>query len=313
MTISTSIRAGWKAAFTHTRLVAAVWLWGTALALSAAIPVWRWLGRALDDSPEAQQVLERFSIGFITGLTQYDRFSPLLMVNGEVLALLLLGILSNPIVAAGILEVLVSPDERPLLHRFMRGAGHFYGRFLRLLVVSGVAAAVLLIAVSIPMRPILSALGESSYERAWLAASIARLLLFGAAIGFVMVVTDIARAQIVLAETEVRGMMRAWARAVRFVLRRFFAVLGTYAALAALAAIAFGVYLLIVNAIPTLSWAGIWAVVIVQQAFTVTRAGLRVMRAGAAVELARGGMAILPAPAMADAVVSPAQPLEAAP
>jgi hypothetical protein len=291
MTTSTSIRGGWTAALTHKRLVVTVWLWGAALGLSAAIPVWRWLSRALDYSPYSDRVLERFSVGFLIELTQYDRFSPLLTVNGEVIALLLLGLLTNPLIAGGALEVVASRDDRPLLHRFMRGAGHFYGRFLRLLIVTGVASLLPLIAIALVMGPLVSALGESSYERLWITAWLARVLLFAAAVGFMMIVADIARAQVVLAETEVRGMIRAWWRALRFVFGHFGTVLGVYLALALLTAVAFVVYVLVANAIPAVSWAGIVLAFVVQQAFMIVRAALRVIRAGASVELARDGTA----------------------
>lgn len=309
MTISTSIRAGWTAALTYKRLVITLWLWGAALALSAAIPVWRWLSRALDYSPYADRVLERFSLGFMIELTQYDRFSPLLMVNGEVIALLLLGLLSNPLIAGGALEVVASRDDRPLLHRFMRGAGHFYGRFLRLLIVTGVAALVPLVAIALLMGPLLSALGESSYERWWITAGLARILLFAAAIGFMMIVADIARAQVVLADTEVRGMIRAWWRALRFVFGHFGTVLGVYLSLGLITAVAFVVYILVANAIPAVSWAGILLAFVVQQAFMIVRAALRVMRAGASVELARAGLpALVAMPAPVEPVVE--RPLE---
>jgi hypothetical protein len=286
MTIA-CVRAGWRAALANRKLILTLWGWSTLLALPVGAAVWRWLGAAFNHSPAADRLLERLQLGLAVELTQYDRFSPLPALSGAVLGLAVVALISNPLLAAGVLEAIVSGDDRPLLHRFFRGAGHFFGRFLRLLLISGVAAVLLVIVAGIITRPITSALSETSWERTSLTAGFARRLLAGFLIAFVMVVLDVARTQVVTADSEVRGMLRTWFRAARFVLRNFGVIAGTYTAFGLMFLAVVVVYAVVVNVIPTGTWAGIWLVILLQQLFVMTRAGLRVARAGGAVELCR--------------------------
>src|SRR5512134_27362 len=132
--LTTCLRSGWHAAFGHRALALTLWAWNGLLALAAALATWRWLDAAFAFAPESDKLLERFRLGIVIELLQYDRFSPLSAVNGAAIGLLILAAISNPLVSAGLMEVLVTSDERPMLHRFFRGAGHFFWRFARLLM-----------------------------------------------------------------------------------------------------------------------------------------------------------------------------------
>jgi hypothetical protein len=285
--MTTCVRSGWRAALGNRKLIATLWAWSALAALAGGAAAWRWLAEAFNHSPWADRLLERFQLGLAVELMQYDRFSPMLALNGAVLALVVVGLISNPLVSAGVLEVIVSRDERPLLHRFFRGAGHFFGRFLRLLIISGVAAAVLVVVAAIVTRPISRPLSESSWERTSIAFGFTRFVLYAALIAFVLAVLDIARARVAMADNEIRGMLRAWFGAARFVLRHLGAVAGIYAAFGVMFVVALAAYAAIANAVPTRAWGGILLVVVLQQMFVMARAGLRIARAGATVELCR--------------------------
>jgi hypothetical protein len=285
--ITTCVRAGYRTALANRRLILTLWGWSALLALPIGAAVWRWLGAAFNYSPGADRLLERFHVSLAVELVQYDRFSPMPVVSGAVVGLAIVALITNPLVAAGVLEAIVSRDERPLLHRFFRGAGHFFGRFFRLLLISGVAALLLVIVAGIITSPITRALSETSWERASIAARVTRFVLYGSLIGFVMVVLDVARTQVVTAGEEVRGMIRAWFVAARFVLRNFWAVAGTYLVFGSISVAALVVYAALANVVPTRSWPGIWLVIVLQQMFVMARAGMRIARAGGAVELCR--------------------------
>lgn len=281
--IATCLRAGWRAAFERPRLIVTVWFWNAVLAAAAGFGAWRWLSAAFNYSPEADKALERFPLALLLELLQYDRFSPLTLLNGAALGLLVAALLSNPLITGGVLEVLVSRDDRPLLHRFFRGGGHFYGRFLRLLMISGVALLVLVIAAGLALRPIVTALGESSWERTWLAAALLRLAILGGLAGLVMAVLDVARARVATAGTEIRGMLRAWIGAARSVLAHFVAAAGIYLTLGIVWVVLAVAGLWIVSIVPVTGWASILLLIVVQQAFMIARAALRVVRAAASV------------------------------
>lgn len=281
---ATCLGSGFRAAFAQRRLIATVWIWNLLLAIVVAAGTSRWLGSAFDFSPEADRTLQRFQFGLFLELQQYDRFSPFTFLNGTVLGLILLSAVSNPLLSAGVLEVLVSRDDRPVLHRFFRGAGHFFGRFLRLLAISGAALMVLAIVITAIGSAISRGFGSAGWERVWLTAGLVRLVLLVAMAALVMAVLDVARARVIVAPTEIRGMVRAWTGAARSVFGHFGALSGIYVALGAvwlaLAAIGLG----IVSVTPATNWVGIWLLIGVQQIFMVARATLRIARAGATLE-----------------------------
>lgn len=285
--IANSRRSGWRASFRRPRLVTALWLWNALLGLVVGWGMSRWLGLAFDLSPTADQALQRFQAGLLVELTQYDRFSPWTFATGALWALVVIAALVNALVAAGILEVLISGDERPLLHRFFRGAGHFFGRFLRLLIITGVALLLVWVAVAALTRPIMNALGESSWERTWITVGLFRFALLGALVALLMGILDIARTQVVISATEQRGMLRAWLRAARLTFRRLGTLASIYFVLGVCWLVLAGIGLAIVCALTPTNWAAISLLIVVQQTFMFARGGIRVARAGAVLELVR--------------------------
>lgn len=285
-----ALRWGSRAALGRPRLIAALWLWNALLGLVIGWGVSRWLGAAFDYSPEADRALRHFSFGLLAELVQYDRFSPPTFAGGAATGLIAIAAISNALVAAGILEVLTTEDTRPLLHRFLRGGGHFFGRFLRLLIVTGLALVLGWTIVGAITSPIVRAIGESSWERTWLLASILRLAVLGLVVALAMAILDVARTQVVISATEQRGMLRAWLRGARATFAHGWPLAGVYVVLgiAWLACAAIG--LAIVFAVTPTNWAAIGLLILVQQGFVFARGGLRVARAGAVLQVVRTAM-----------------------
>ncbi len=299
--IGRSIRAGWSAAVRERKLVAVVWFCNLALSLAAGWAVWRWFGAAFNTAPEADKLLDGFNLPVIIELFQYDRFSPFAAMSGAVTGLGIAALLLGPAMAGGIYEVLASHDGRPALHRFGRGAGHFYGRFLRLTAIALVAGVVLAGIVSAIFGAIVMRIDDAGFERAWVVARFGSLAITLLVFLIAIVALDFARVRVVVDDG--RAMLRTYARAFRFVLANAGALFVIYAAIV----VTFGVVSAIVTAIsdvmPGRPWAGIIVVVLLEQVAMIVRAGFRVARAGASLEFTSAAL-------QRDAVAVPAVALQ---
>ncbi|MCL4848285.1 MAG: hypothetical protein KJ066_17220 [Acidobacteria bacterium] len=165
-------------------------------------------------------------------------------------------------------------DDSPLMHRFGRGAGRFFVRNLRLLLLHLVAAGAIVVAVAAvgvgitwPWRHSVHAIP------ALLAVAVPGVLaLLGLA--FFSIVLDYARIRLVAGDG--RLMVSVWLGALRFVVRRFGGALGVWVSLTAvivLATLLFGAYR---QFVPAATWTQIVLLVVAQQAFMIVRSGLRI-------------------------------------
>jgi hypothetical protein len=272
--IATVTREGFAAARRNPRLAATLWLLNLALALAAGVPGWLALSSVIGPLPEADGLRERFSMGLLVDLVEMRPG----LIGGLALAaagVAFLGLLVGAAATGGALEVLTSRDDRPFAHRFGRGAGRFFVRFLRAglaaLVVAALGAAVTagpLFALSGRLRR------ESGSELAANGAFFAGLLVGGLAVLLCLLALDAARVRVV----------REDARRVLPLLRSGFGVvlghpakwLGTWGANAAVLLLALVVYLAFRNVVPASTAALVAALFLVQQAFVFVRAWLRV-------------------------------------
>lgn len=165
-------------------------------------------------------------------------------------------------------------DDSPLMHRFGRGAGRFFVRNLRLLllhlfaaggIVVGVAAAG--VGLTWPWRAAVQPIP------AFLVVAVPVVLaLLGLA--FFAIVLDYARIRLVAGDG--RLVVSVWLGAARFVVRRFGGALGvwvTFTAVILLATVLLGLYRALV---PSVTWVQLALLVFVQQLFMIVRSGLRI-------------------------------------
>jgi hypothetical protein len=231
------------------------------------------LARSLAYAPAGDALRDGFSVGLTAEMAR-DAASA---VSAEPIAFAsaaLLAILIGPFVAAGVVETLGSADTRSLAHRFGRGAGHFGGRFLR----AGIAAAALAMVgaalFAAPWLAIRHRLDEvtQAYTRGWLGlvgggfATLAVLLA--------LLALDYARLEI--ARRDGRRPMRLVWRSLLFVLAHPLRTLGLWLANALALGVALLLYLALSRLLPATSWITVAVMVAGQQAFSLTRAGLRV-------------------------------------
>src|SRR5512133_49432 len=162
--IRRALARGVKDATRRPGLVALLWAWNLALAAVVMLPFWAWIFRASSVSPVTDVMLDGLDVGVLTSMIVADPSASLTLFAAAV-SLALLALVSGAFLSGGILEVVTGEgDARPLAHRFFRGAGHFFGRFLRLLVLAGVTALPILALVSVVLSAATKPLSDSGSE-----------------------------------------------------------------------------------------------------------------------------------------------------
>jgi len=272
---------GAAAARANLRLVAALWLVNLALALAAGLPGWLTLSEVMGPLPRADALSESLRFGVVADLAE---LYPELLTHISRAAIAAFGLAWIVALAAtgGTLEVLTSRDARSFAHRFGRGAGRYFGRFLRLALISLVAAPLL---VGVTAGPLLAwsryLRRESGSE--WLAMSVWTLALAAAGLALLLtlLVQDAARVRLV--REDARRVFREWRSAVVLVLGHPAKWLGVWSWNALALAVAFALFLAVSSAVPPRPL--LVVLVLLQQAYVLVRCGLRVALVGAEVEL----------------------------
>jgi len=289
-------RHGLAIALRHKRLAVLLWLCGLAIAAAAGVPAWLALAAAIGPLPHADVLADGLSLGVLADLVEMRPG----LIQGLLLAALGalgLGVLAGAFATGGVLEVLSSGDERPLAHRFGRGAFRFFGRFLR----AGVLAVVFAVLLGGLLAAPFAALSRRAAEAAWEPARFANAGA-GAALAFLGVLVallalDATRMQVV--RDDARRVVPAFARGVRAVLRHPLQWLGTWAVNALLVGAALAVYVGLRERLPAA--APLALVVALQQAFVLTRCLFRTALLGSEMALVerhlpRAARAPVPAP-----------------
>jgi len=249
-------------------------LWGAHLMIAgvAAYPVLRHLDRMLAHAPAGDELLERLSLPLVADLLRAG--GDWVMVLGPLLALVaLLTLLWNVFAAGGALETLLSGDPSRIAHRFGRGAGRFFGRFLRMGLV---ALPTALLAAAILAGPVFGVRGslDDNAEGAkyWLGLAGAGIALF--VLLLVLLALDLARVRV--ARDDVRHGVRLFFATLRAVLRRPGRVLALWGLLALLFAGISALYLVLRQILPAAGGAPLFALFLAQQLVMIARAGMRV-------------------------------------
>jgi hypothetical protein len=300
----TSLIKGLWTALKTPKLVLLLWLWTLLLGLAAAMPARAWFSAALDRSPEAAGLLTRFSFGTFADLSKYHAIGPLTLLVAGITGIAIVALAGSAFVGGGMIEVIGSPaDARTFMHRFFRGGGHFFWRFVRLAVTAavlgGVAVAVTAAAAGAAVRPFT----DSEWEPAGMFWGLVTAGLAGLVGLWFVLALDYARIR--TARDGSRGMVRVYLGSLGFVARR---LVGTY--VIALACLAVTGALLVAyvahEAAWTMSsWAAIGVLIATQQVIVLARAGVRVTQVAAEWHYYAAAVPVIPA-------VTPAAPVVAA-
>lgn len=280
-----SIANGLRAAAKQPKLVALVWGWYFLLSLVPALPGLAWLRTSLDFTPAAAEALTRFDFGLLGDLLNYDRTNVFSLLLTTMIAALIVALVASAFVMGGILEVLGGSggrdgDRRTFMHRFARGGGRFFWRFVRLTLTAGACGVLATGLVAGLVGAIITPMGESEWEPGrFLAGLVLAMAVAGTAALFLLAL-DYARIRV--ARDAGRKMLRAYFGGLGFVLRH---LVGAYGIALAIIAVLAGVMLMYIayeTNSPVASTSALLAMLFVFQQLTVAaRVYLRVAMIGA--------------------------------
>jgi hypothetical protein len=218
-------------------------------------------------------------------MTSYDQNSmwgTLVSVNG---LLLLLALLASPLIAGGTLEILTGRGSGPTVARFASGAGRYFWRFLRLMILGGVTMLISLGLLSAALGAIVSRFSDAGWEATSIIGGMAQAVILAIAAGCFTVVLDYARIRMVLEPTN--RSVKSFFSSLRFVIfsapgaLAIAACFGTLAAVAWLACFVLNQLLLINTGLLIL------VSMILMQGLLMTRCALRVGMLAAAAHYAQ--------------------------
>ncbi len=313
--MTASIRDGLRAAARHQKLTWLLWAWYGLLALVPAFPVWRWWNQVLGSSPEGAAVLKRFDLGVFLDLTRTEGVGGLGLMFAAVAAAGAIALVSSAFAFGGILEVFgADGDRRSFLHRFFRGGGHFFWRFLRLAIMAGLGALLVTGAVSALMTALTKPLVDAEWEPGWYLASGATVAIVLLSAALLLLALDYARIRV--ARDDARSMLKAYASGLGFVLRRLFTAYGIAVVFLAVETSLVVLYLAYeANAPAAGTWPAIAALILLQQLVVLGRVFVRIAMVGAERHVYMTALPV-PAPIVAaepSVLVAPVSPLPASP
>jgi hypothetical protein len=275
------LASGLRAALKHPKLVALLWGGYLLLALVPALPGLNWLRGAMDFSPAAGTALQRFDFGLAGELSNYDHSNVFGLLTMTLLGGVLVALLSSAFAMGGTLEVLGGEGEaRPFMHRFFRGGGHFFWRFVRLTIIAAVCLVIVVGVVSVGVGAATTPLADSEWEPAGYLAGFARMIVAVLVGALFLLALDYARIRV--ARDGGRSMFKAYVRALGFVLRRLLTAYGIAIPIVVMLAALMVCYLAYETNAPAAStWGAIATLFLIQQAVVLGRVFLRVSLVGA--------------------------------
>lgn len=269
------ILRGIRTTVRNPKLVLLLWTWSLLLALAAGIPALLWFSGALNTRVETESLLTRFNIGAIADLSKDSEAAPFSFLWASMAGTALIALVGSAFMNGGILEVLGSEDDsRPFMHRFHRGGGRLFWRFVRLSAIAFTGVA-LVVGIAAALRTrIMTPLSDSEWEPAGMFWGLVGLAVTGLVALWFLLALDYARIRV--ARDGSRAMLRVYVGALGFVARRLLATYG----LAILGLVVLGALLGAYVAWETVWTASTWMTILglvgVQQVVVLARTGLRV-------------------------------------
>ena len=223
---------------------------------------------------------------------------------------LLVAWISSAFVFGGILEAFSSDGERrSFMHRFSRGGGHFFWRFIRLSLAAGVCLVLALGAVSASSSGPHRACADSEWEPAGYLVGTVNVLALAIVAALFLLSLDYARIRV--ARDDARGMVRQYFGALGFVLRNALTAYGVAIPFIAMLAVLMLCYVAYETKAPAAAtWFAIGTLFLIHQAVVLGRVFLRVALVGAErhVDMARRPLPV-PAPVPGTVIAQAAEPM----
>lgn len=269
------VRDGLRAAWQHPKLVFLIWAWYGLLALVPAMPLWATWNTGLGSSIEAQKLLQRYDIGILADLSKYDTVGTMGVLTMAMAALMLVAFVSSAFMMGGILEVVATDGElRSFMHRFYRGGGHFFWRFLRLALIAGVCVLVVGGVLAAALGKAITPLTNTEWEMGSYLWPLALAVVVAIVGGGFLLALDYARIRV--ARDGDRGMLRAYFRGLGFVLRHAVTAYGMAITILVMLVALVLLYVAHETNRSAGTWGAIAVLILAQQIVVLGRVGLRV-------------------------------------
>ena len=279
-----SLANGLRAAVKQPKLVALLWAGYFLLSLVPALPGLAWLRAGLDFTPASAEALRRFDFGLLFDLRNYDRSNVLSLLFLTMAAAGMVALVASAFAMGGILEVLgggsQDGDRRTFMHRFARGGGHFFWRFIGLALTAGVGCVLAASVVAAAVGAVTAPLGESEWEPGGYLAALLLIPSVGGTAALFLLALDYSRIRV--ARDDGRRMLRAYFSGLGFVVRHLVGAYGIALGIVAMLASVVLLYIAYETTSPVASTSALIAVLFVfQQVTVVARVFLRVSLVGA--------------------------------
>lgn len=277
MKLSTALSNGARRVGMYRGLWAFVWLAFTALSMVFVIPALASLG-PLSRLPEpGPKYMPGFDLGF--AVEWATRISP--GASDALLALLLplagVLMLAHVLIAGGAIHRLVHGG------RILDGAGLYFWRFARLAVYS-VPIYGIVLAIFVGWNKAADKLwGEGLEAKPLMLAGWSGQVVLVLLLGFVATVFDYAKVR--LAAEGSRKSLRAALSSMRFVAGNLGKTMGGWAAVSVVGLMTFMVWRAVENAMESRTMGAVVLLLVVQQAYVLSRVWMRLMYWGVAIEL----------------------------
>ncbi len=276
-----ALRLGWGRAMQRKRAIVLYWLFHTAMALTVALPLAGTGIAMVAKTKYGDELLRDFDLMFLmeavyqAGSTAWAPY---------VLAAALLPLYIGTIyLSGGALNVLRKNDEFYSPALFWEGAGRYFWRFLRVSLYSLIAWIPFAIArggLGLAINKIWGEGMEGGPVYFWTQVQTVISLLLAA---YAMAVVDYTRAR--LAAEDSRQAFRILLQTMRWVVRNPVLTFGLWALLAVVFALATALYLKVASWIPATIMPLAIILIVVQQAYVLSRVFLRFAGWGAVIEI----------------------------
>ncbi|HEY3130466.1 MAG TPA: hypothetical protein VGL91_13480 [Acidobacteriota bacterium] len=269
------LQSGFRQIGRQKKAITLVWISQLVLAAVVAIPVFVWWSQILNRSLEGDVLLQRFSFQVFQELAQYDR-TQVWSLGGTIIACVVgLALLTDTLLVGGILHVLSAQNQESLLHLFFCGAGRFFLRFLRLLIVGALPALLVVVFFNSALRRFFDFVSRDT------SSEVLPVLLF--LLRYAAVILVILFFKLILDYTRIRSslqdrrdMLRQLWFSLRFVIGH---LVGTFAILCGVGVaglLLYGIYAVVRTVVPSNNWGLILLMIVLQQSTMILRSGLRV-------------------------------------
>jgi hypothetical protein len=277
MTALTAITAAAHRIAGAKRALFLMWISYLLLAAAAAAPVTAMLASDLARSRYTTGLLKEFDYAYLAECLARTHAVGMWAVAGVLGVVAVSAFLVHVLLAGGALQVLSRQGT------FFEGCGRYFWRFVRLLIFIAILYGIVG-GLNTGLGKLAQKIWGHGMEQkplvvfGWFRQGLQILLL-----GFAITVSDYAKVHMVA--NQERGAWRNFWRALKFVLRELSTTMGAWAVISIFGLLLFAAWQGLDNLVTSRALGAVLALAVLQQLYVLSRAGLRMMYWGAALEI----------------------------